>query len=157
PSTKLESAPSAAADGPGEGRSTTPPAIQGPRGQVAVEAADGRRVPLTELGKPVTVIAVWATFCAPCLDELPYVDALYRRHAGHGVAVFALNVDDRSVPRTRARVAEIEHDLGLELPRYYGGQAVWELVAPRDATGAPRFVLPLVAVIDPAFQVHHRL
>ena len=46
-------------------------------------------------GHPV-VIDVWATWCEPCKDTLPIIDALRREYVPQGVGVYALNVDGES-------------------------------------------------------------
>jgi thiol-disulfide isomerase/thioredoxin len=43
-------------------------------------------------GHPV-VIDVWATWCEPCKDTLPIIDALRREYFPKGVQVYSLNVD----------------------------------------------------------------
>jgi len=47
-------------------------------------------------GSPV-VLNVWASWCGPCVDELPSLDALHDRLEGVGV-VLALNVDEQRAP-----------------------------------------------------------
>jgi thiol-disulfide isomerase/thioredoxin len=141
----------------GGGASAPTAAIQGERGQIALENAAGDKVMLAAYGKPVTVIALWATFCHPCLEELPYVEALYQKHQDDDVAVIAVNIDDRSDPKMRAKVAKLEGDLGLTLPRLYAGAPLMNVLSPPDADGTQRVILPLLAVVDAAFRVHQRL
>ena len=45
----------------------------------------------------ITVLAVWATWCHPCQEELPALDAMARRlhKDGVDVAVVAISVDAR--------------------------------------------------------------
>ena len=55
----------------------------------------GAPVALAELRGKVVVVEFWATWCHPCLEALPHLDAAARRW-GDRVAVLAVNVDDRA-------------------------------------------------------------
>ena len=55
-----------------------------------VECLDGSTFILSETrGKP-TFINLWATYCTPCVQELPYFDAICREH-GEDIAVLAVH------------------------------------------------------------------
>jgi tetratricopeptide (TPR) repeat protein len=55
----------------------------------------GNRWDPQDLAKKTTFITMWASWCAPCRAELPYVEKLYRRFKGRDdIAVLAFNVDD---------------------------------------------------------------
>lgn len=41
----------------------------------------------------VTVLNLWATWCAPCMREMPTLGALARRFQGRGLDVVAISVD----------------------------------------------------------------
>ncbi len=43
-------------------------------------------------GRP-TVLNFWATWCAPCVKEMPMLDAFYQRHRAAGWQVVGLAVD----------------------------------------------------------------
>jgi thiol-disulfide isomerase/thioredoxin len=43
------------------------------------------------------LINFWATWCPPCIEELPLIDTFYRENRTHGWGVLALAVD-RLVP-----------------------------------------------------------
>ena len=59
----------------------------------AVQNASGQRVALASLlTAPVTVINLWATWCAPCVKELPSLEALARRNPDR-VRVLTISVD----------------------------------------------------------------
>src|SRR5262245_3785183 len=47
-------------------------------------------------GKPV-MINFWATWCAPCREEMPAMERLYRRHREHGFVLLAVSVDTDAV------------------------------------------------------------
>ena len=60
-------------------------------------------------GKPL-LLNFWATWCPPCVQELPMIEAFWRQHAANGAQVLALAIDQPSV--VRAFVAK----QGLTLP-----------------------------------------
>jgi thiol-disulfide isomerase/thioredoxin len=41
----------------------------------------------------VTIVNYWATWCAPCRQEMPILDAYYRRHHAKGLAMLAVSID----------------------------------------------------------------
>jgi cytochrome c biogenesis protein CcmG, thiol:disulfide interchange protein DsbE len=56
----------------------------------------GHEVPLASYRGKVVVLNVWATWCAPCLDELPSLDRLHRALARDGLVVVGVSVDAAS-------------------------------------------------------------
>jgi len=44
----------------------------------------------------VTIINVWATWCAPCREEMPAIDAYYQKYRNRGLEVLAISMDDAS-------------------------------------------------------------
>jgi thiol-disulfide isomerase/thioredoxin len=49
-------------------------------------------------GKPL-VVNFWATWCPPCVEELPLLDGFYRQHAAKGWQVVGLAIDQPSAVR----------------------------------------------------------
>lgn len=71
---------------------------------IAFLAEGGREVRLSEFkGKPV-VLNLWATWCAPCVEEMPSLDRLQRDFPG--VQVLAVSLDKQGEEKVRAFFAE---------------------------------------------------
>lgn len=56
-------------------------------------AKDGARTPITDFRGRTLLINLWATWCAPCLLEMPMLDSLANATAGPGFEIIALNQD----------------------------------------------------------------
>jgi len=57
---------------------------------------DGQTVSLGNLqGKPV-LINFWATWCSPCVSEMPYIQEIYEEWADKGLVVVAINLGESS-------------------------------------------------------------
>lgn len=53
----------------------------------------GRHVTPEQFGGKVLVLNFWATWCSPCVEEIPSLNAMQRRFANSGVVVVAVSVD----------------------------------------------------------------
>ncbi|MFT3978429.1 MAG: TlpA disulfide reductase family protein [Sphingomonas bacterium] len=89
---------------------------------VAFTAPDGRKVKLADFkGKPV-LLNLWATWCAPCVKELPSLDALAAK-TGDTVTLLAVSQDmqpEKVAPFVAARHLQrlkpyTDPDMGLSL------------------------------------------
>jgi thiol-disulfide isomerase/thioredoxin len=56
-------------------------------------AADGRRLSLDEFRGRVVLVNLWATWCPPCIAEMPALDALEARLGGGDFQVVAVSLD----------------------------------------------------------------
>lgn len=81
----------------------------------------GREVALTSFRGKVVVLNTWATWCAPCLDELPSLDRLHRALARDGLVVVGVSVDEAS---TDVASFAKQRGLSLDVLRDPGGAAV---------------------------------
>jgi len=54
----------------------------------------GRRVATSSFGGRLLVLNFWETACAPCVKELPSLDAFAHRFAPQGVVVLAISGDE---------------------------------------------------------------
>lgn len=78
---------------------------------------EGETVRLDDYSGQVLVLSFWATWCAPCHDELPWLQRFYEAERGRGLAVLTVNMqepDDVALRFARAL------DLRLPIARYGG-------------------------------------
>ena len=87
------------------------PQIGQPLPEVALPDLEGRIVRLSDFRGKVVIVNFWASWCPPCLAEMPSLEKLYRALNAKGLEVVAISVDeDPSVIRAYRR------DLGVTFP-----------------------------------------
>lgn len=79
-----------------------------PAPDVRYTRLDGRTASLADLRGRVVLVNLWATWCGPCVREMPDLARLADRYAGMGLTVVALSDEPRE---TVAPFAE-QHDVG---------------------------------------------
>jgi thiol-disulfide isomerase/thioredoxin len=94
---------------------------------------DGRAWTAENLRGRVVLLDFWATWCAPCLAQLPELRRLHHAQASSGLLVLGVNLDGGARRALRAFVARHDidwpqfHDpraFAAELPRRFGVESV---------------------------------
>ena len=94
----------AEADGPGVGAEA--PAYGG-----ATLAGDS--VSLAGLRGQVVLLNLWATWCAPCRHETPFLEALFQARKAEGLTIVGVSMDTRDA---RNQVVEFVEEFGVTYP-----------------------------------------
>jgi peroxiredoxin len=61
--------------------------------EFSITADDGRHITANSFGGKVLVLNFWATWCAPCIQEIPSLNEFQKEFAKDGVVVLAVSVD----------------------------------------------------------------
>ena len=63
-------------------------------------------------GRPL-VLNFWATWCPPCVEEMPLIDAFYRQNSPNGWQVLGLAIDQPSRVRQFLSQHSVSYPIGL--------------------------------------------
>jgi thiol-disulfide isomerase/thioredoxin len=123
------------------------PAFAGPQGfalhdtpkpviNVRYETEDGSRGEMEDFRGKVILVNVWATWCVPCREEMPTLDALQAELGGDRFEVVALSIDRAGSPVVRRFYDEI----GVTNLRMYVDKTMLSMTALRTV-GLPTTIL----------------
>jgi peroxiredoxin len=71
----------------------------------------GQRVDLQSLKGKVVLVDFWASWCAPCKEEMPVLERLYKKYKGQGLVVVGVSVD-----REESNVREFLKGMPVSFP-----------------------------------------
>jgi len=67
-----------------------------PSSDFQLEGIGGQTIKLSELKGKVVLLDFWATWCGPCVQEMPHLIELYEKYKERGFEVLAISVDAKS-------------------------------------------------------------
>jgi thiol-disulfide isomerase/thioredoxin len=78
-----------------------------------LRAPEGGDLVLSSLrGKPL-LLNFWATWCPPCVEEMPMIDSFFREHGRNGWQVVGLAIDQPSAVRKFLQRTPVTYPTGL--------------------------------------------
>jgi thiol-disulfide isomerase/thioredoxin len=110
---------------------------------LAFQDGAGKPLSLANWRGRTVLLNLWATWCVPCREEMPALDALQQRLGDPGFEVVAVNIDTRDPDKPKAFLKEI----GVGKLAYYAdpsARSFQDLKAVGRALGMPTTLL-----IDP--------
>ncbi|VXC01379.1 conserved hypothetical protein [Luteimonas sp. 9C] len=97
------------------------------------------QLPAAYAGRPV-LVNLWASWCGPCIEEMPELDRFARAQGDTGVQVLGIALDDADAVRAFLDRIPVAYPIALDAP------------GPADAgvrLGNPRGVLPYTVLLSP--------
>lgn len=78
---------------------------------------EGKPQPLAQWKGKILVINFWATWCAPCREEMPYFSRINEQYAGQGVQFVGISTDAADTVRLFARQHKVSYPLLIGGPQ----------------------------------------
>jgi peroxiredoxin len=135
------------------------PKVGQPAPDFTVTTFGGRTVKLADLKGDVIILNFWATWCAPCREELPLLEMYFRTYNKYGFQVLAVATED-SIPEYKLRrlaeklripfVQRLRgpyHDVGAVPTNYVidrSGKIVYAKAAAFDVDALNALIIPLL-------------
>ena len=80
---------------------------------------DGKRLALADYRGKVVLVDFWATWCGPCLREMPNVVAAYEKYHGQGFEIVGVSLDKESAAD---KIREVMKQHGMTWRQIYDGK-----------------------------------
>lgn len=136
------------------------PGIRQPAPDFTFPNLDGNNVSLTDYRGKLVLLNIWATWCAPCVAEMPSMQKLYQELKDEGFLILAVSLDETGVEAVKPFVEKHKLEFPVlldtkgEIKNLYqitgipesfvidkSGAIVEKIVGPRDwaTSGAIRY------------------
>ncbi len=84
------------------------------QGQIAppftLNDTTGRKVSLADYKGKAVIVDFWATWCAPCKIEIPWLEQFHNQYAGQGLEILGVSEDNLD-PDDKAKLAQEKKDI----------------------------------------------
>ena len=113
----------------------------------SLDDADGHLQRLSQWRGQYLVVNFWATWCAPCVKEMPELDRLQRQFEERNVQIVGLGIENAQ------QVRQFRERLGIHLTLLAGGYNALSLAR---ELGDDQGVLPYTVMLSTKGEVLHR-
>ncbi len=106
---------------------------------VALPDVAGKEQRIDQWKGKVIVVNFWATWCAPCREEMPEFVKAQSEYGAKGLQFVGIAVDQAD------KIAQFEKEIGLNYPSLVGGFGAMEL---SKTLGNKLMALPFTVIVD---------
>jgi thiol-disulfide isomerase/thioredoxin len=85
--------------------------------ELTYTAIDGRKVDVQKLKGKVVLVDFWATWCGPCMGELPHVVETYNKYHDKGFEIVGISLDT-----SKAALEGVLEKYKMTWPQYFDGE-----------------------------------
>jgi len=127
------------------GMAKKPPLVGGPAPQFQLDNLDGTKTQISDYRGKVVLLNFWATWCKPCKQEMPEIQAAYEAFKDEGFVVLAINFGEK-----QKKAEKLVKEMGLTFP----------ILLDKDLKVAERhnvISLPVTFFIDPNGVIKERV
>ncbi|MBP6651542.1 MAG: TlpA family protein disulfide reductase [Burkholderiaceae bacterium] len=114
---------------------------------LSLDTPDGVPMPMQAFRGSPLVVNFWATWCPPCVEEMPLLDSFYRENKSKSWQVLGVAVDQPSAVRRFMQKTPVSYPIGM------AGMGGTEL---SKSLGNLAGGLPFTVVVHPNGNVMHR-
>lgn len=88
--------------------------LEGQAPDFTLKSRSGENIKLSELRGDVVMINFWASWCAPCRQEMPLLEELYKKYSDLGFVLLGVNVEEDS-----SKASELLREVPVSFPVLY--------------------------------------
>ena len=88
--------------------------ISGKAANFTLKSSSGKNLKLSEFRGQVVMLNFWASWCAPCRQEMPLLEDLYRKYKSLGFVLLGVNVEEDS-----SKAATLLKNIRVSFPILY--------------------------------------
>ncbi len=93
------------------GMAAKPPLVGGPAPDFQLDQLNGPSTKMSNYRGKVVLLNFWATWCTPCIKEMPEIQAAYEKLKDEGFVVLALNFGEET-----EKAEKLVKEMGLTFP-----------------------------------------